>query len=81
MRALLDDERRKAGGASETGGHDEARARQKRRERLDQPRDKRENGEPAPIDPRRVISFRASQVMKARVDQAHNGHSGGAAQD
>ncbi len=30
-------------------------------------------GEPAPIEPRRVISFRASQVMKARVDQAHNG--------
>ena len=25
-------------------------------------------GEPAPIEPRRVISFRASQVMKARVD-------------
>ncbi len=25
-------------------------------------------GEPAAIDPRRVISFRASQVMKARVD-------------
>jgi len=30
-------------------------------------------GEPAPIDPRRVISFRASQVMKARVDKAHGG--------
>src|ERR1700741_1210971 len=30
-------------------------------------------GEPAPIDPRRVISFRASQVMKSRVDGAHNG--------
>ena len=30
-------------------------------------------GEPAPIDARRVLSFRASQVMKARVDQAHNG--------
>ncbi|MBX7247807.1 MAG: integration host factor subunit alpha [Caulobacteraceae bacterium] len=30
-------------------------------------------GEPAAIDPRRVISFRASQVMKARVDGA-NGH-------
>lgn len=29
-------------------------------------------GEPAAIDPRRVISFRASQVMKSRVDQAHN---------
>ncbi|HYF22931.1 MAG TPA: integration host factor subunit alpha [Caulobacteraceae bacterium] len=28
-------------------------------------------GEPAAIDPRRVISFRASQVMKARVDDAH----------
>lgn len=27
-------------------------------------------GEPAPIEPRRVISFRASQVMKARVDSA-----------
>jgi len=27
-------------------------------------------GEPAAIDPRRVISFRASHVMKARVDQA-----------
>ena len=24
-------------------------------------------GQPAPIEPRRVISFRASQVMKARV--------------
>ena len=31
-------------------------------------------GEPAAIDPRRVISFRASQVMKARVDGA-NGHA------
>ena len=30
-------------------------------------------GEPAAIDPRRVISFRASHVMKARVDQAHAG--------
>jgi len=30
-------------------------------------------GEPAAIDPRRVISFRASQIMKARVDRAHNG--------
>ena len=29
-------------------------------------------GEPAAIDPRRVISFRASHVMKARVDEAHN---------
>lgn len=28
-------------------------------------------GEPAAIDPRRVISFRASQVMKARVDGAN----------
>lgn len=28
-------------------------------------------GEPAAIDPRRVISFRASQVMKARVDSAN----------
>jgi integration host factor subunit alpha len=28
-------------------------------------------GEPAAIDPRRVISFRASHVMKARVDGAH----------
>jgi integration host factor subunit alpha len=27
-------------------------------------------GEPATIDPRRVIGFRASQVMKARVDRA-----------
>jgi len=27
-------------------------------------------GEPAPIEPRRVISFRASQLMKARVDEA-----------
>ncbi len=27
-------------------------------------------GEPAAIDPRRVIGFRASQVMKARVDKA-----------
>ena len=25
-------------------------------------------GEPAPIDPRRVIGFRASHVMKARID-------------
>jgi integration host factor subunit alpha len=30
-------------------------------------------GEPAAIDPRRVISFRASQVMKAEVDKAANG--------
>ena len=28
-------------------------------------------GEPAAIDPRRVISFRASQVMKGRVENAH----------
>ena len=28
-------------------------------------------GEPAAIDPRRVITFRASQVMKARVEDAH----------
>ena len=27
-------------------------------------------GEPATIDPRRVIGFRASQVMKARIDSA-----------
>jgi hypothetical protein len=27
-------------------------------------------GEPAAIDPRRVISFRASQVMKAKVEHA-----------
>jgi integration host factor subunit alpha len=27
-------------------------------------------GEPAAIDPRRVISFRASQVMKSSVDSA-----------
>ncbi len=26
-------------------------------------------GEPAAIEPRRVISFRASQLLKARVDQ------------
>lgn len=38
-------------------------------------------GEPAAIDPRRVISFRASQVMKARVDEQAgglNGHNGAA---
>lgn len=34
-------------------------------------------GEPAAIDPRRVISFRASQVMKARVDGGHNGNGAG----
>ena len=27
-------------------------------------------GEPAAIEPRRVIGFRASQVMKARIDRA-----------
>ena len=37
-------------------------------------------GEPASIDPRRVISFRASQVMKALVDRAHAGSSGGASE-
>ena len=30
-------------------------------------------GEPAAIDPRRVISFRASQLMKARVQSAQPG--------
>ena len=33
-------------------------------------------GEPAAIDPRRVISFRASQVMKAKVDRAQAGRDG-----
>lgn len=33
-------------------------------------------GEPAAIDPRRVISFRASQLMKARVQAAHPGAAG-----
>lgn len=33
-------------------------------------------GEPAAIDPRRVISFRASQVMKAEVDKAHHARNG-----
>jgi integration host factor subunit alpha len=28
-------------------------------------------GEPATIEPRRVISFRASQVMKSRIESAH----------
>jgi len=28
------------------------------------------SGEPATIDPRRVIGFRASQVIKARIDRA-----------
>jgi integration host factor subunit alpha len=27
-------------------------------------------GEPAAIEPRRVIGFRASQVMKARIERA-----------
>ncbi|WP_419255851.1 integration host factor subunit alpha [Caulobacter sp. ErkDOM-YI] len=30
-------------------------------------------GEPAEIEPRRVIGFRASQVMKARIDRALGG--------
>jgi integration host factor subunit alpha len=30
-------------------------------------------GEPATIDPRRVIGFRASQVIKARIDRALSG--------
>jgi integration host factor subunit alpha len=30
-------------------------------------------GEPAPIEPRRVIGFRASHVMKARVDKGLGG--------
>ena|SRR3954463_1715834 len=41
-------------------------------------------GEPASIDPRRVISFRASQVMKAMVDRAQaNGsaHPAGGSED
>jgi integration host factor subunit alpha len=38
-------------------------------------------GEPASIDPRRVISFRASQVMKAMVDRAHANGSGGSGED
>ena len=33
-------------------------------------------GEPAAIDPRRVISFRASQVLKARVENAGGPISG-----
>ncbi|MBC6980839.1 integration host factor subunit alpha [Caulobacter sp. 17J80-11] len=34
-------------------------------------------GEPAAIDPRRVISFRASQIMKSRVDGSNGaGHAG-----
>jgi integration host factor subunit alpha len=31
------------------------------------------SGEPATIDPRRVIGFRASQVIKARIDRALSG--------
>jgi integration host factor subunit alpha len=34
-------------------------------------------GEPASIDPRRVISFRASQVMKAVIDASPAAHAGG----
>ncbi len=30
-------------------------------------------GKPAPIEPRRVIGFRASHVMKARVDRGLSG--------
>jgi integration host factor subunit alpha len=30
-------------------------------------------GEPASIEPRRVVGFRASQVMKARVDKGLSG--------
>lgn len=37
-------------------------------------------GEPAAIDPRRVISFRASHVMKAGIDGAHSGRADGAAE-
>ena len=33
-------------------------------------------GEPAAIDPRRVISFRASHVMKSGIDGAHAGRTG-----
>ena len=33
-------------------------------------------GEPAAIDPRRVISFRASQLMKAKVQAAHAAAAG-----
>ena len=33
-------------------------------------------GAPAPIDPRRVISFRASLLVKERVDRAHLGRMG-----
>ena len=43
-------------------------------------------GKPAAIDPRRVISFRASQVMKSRVETAEvgpglNGGLNGASED
>jgi len=38
-------------------------------------------GEPAAIDPRRVISFRASQVMKADIDDAHAKRLDGAGQE
>jgi integration host factor subunit alpha len=31
------------------------------------------SGQPATIDPRRVIGFRASQVIKARIDRALSG--------
>lgn len=34
-------------------------------------------GEPAAIDPRRVISFRASQVMKALIDSSPAAHANG----
>ena len=34
-------------------------------------------GEPASIVPRRVISFRASQVMKARIDASEAAHASG----
>ena len=34
-------------------------------------------GEPAAIDPRRVISFRASQVMKAQIDASPAAHANG----
>ena len=37
-------------------------------------------GEPAAIVPRRVISFRASQLMKAQVDTAH-AHMNGAGEE
>lgn len=38
-------------------------------------------GEPAAIDPRRVISFRASHVMKAGIDGAHADRLDGASKD